>query len=254
MKKIKTKLYIGLGLMLIITSTLFLIGMNLSERIAKDSEKILKNNYATVGYTVEMLNTLEEIYSTFLITQINVERNVKSEVEYNQTLDSLKKIFEFNLTLQQGNITEKGEQNLVNSLTTNYHKFIKSIITNNKSESLNIVTLNYLHTKDYLTNIYKLNFNIIEDKNKVAQDEAFRLLNIQKEAMLLGFFVYAILFVFLPMIILNPIDKLSETLIDFYKEYFDKDIIIKEDNEIKVLSEIFDKVVHEFKEKREEEK
>ncbi|MFO7829811.1 MAG: hypothetical protein R6V23_14395 [Bacteroidales bacterium] len=245
MKKIKTKLYIGLGIMMLITATLFQISMSLSDRIAKDSENILKNNYATVGYTVEMLNLLDEINNVYLQKIIDIELNNE---DYQQLVDSLSTTFNQYLELQQNNITEKGEKNFVNSLTNAYKKFINSI-KNPDISSTDVIAMNYQYTKDYLLNIYRLNFDIIEDKNNKAQAEAIRLLNIQKEALLFGFFVFAILFIFLPILILGPIDKLSNKLVSFYKSYFDKEIIIKEDNEIKALAKIFDKVVDEFKKK-----
>lgn len=245
MKKIKTKLYIGLGIMVLITAILFQISMNLSDRIAKDSENILKNNYATVGYVVEMLNVLDDIYNIY---QQKIANTDPDNEYYQIFIDSLNTTFNQYLELQQKNITEKGEQNFVNSLTNAYKKFFNSV-KNPDVSSNDAIALNYQYTKDYLLNIYRLNFEIIEEKNNKAQAEAIRFLHIQKEALLFGFFVFAILFIFLPTLILGPIDKLSNKLVSFYKSYFDKEIIIKEDNEIKALSEIFDKVVDEFKKK-----
>lgn len=245
MKKIKTKLYIGLGIMVLITAILFQISMSLSDRIAKDSENILKNNYATVGYTVEMLNLLDDIYNIYQQRLVNTELDNE---DYQIFVDSLNTAFNQYLELQQNNITEKGEQNFVNSLTNAYKKFINSV-KNPDVSSTDAIALNYQYAKDYLLNIYRLNFEIIEDKNNKAQAEAIRLLNVQKEALMFAFFVFAMLLIFLPSLILGPIDKLSNKLVSFYKSYFDKEIIIKEDNEIKALSEIFDKVVDEFKKK-----
>jgi len=178
--KIKTKLILGMGLLLALITLLSVIGSRQVTVLSNDTENILVDNYNTLDYARKMLVILDEL----------------------PTDSSTIGKFEINLKQQQNNITEIGEKELTDKLAQDVER-LKS---------------NYNHTSTYallrkdLTDLMFLNMLAIERKSNIAKVTA-------KESTwwiaITGTFCFIIaftLFVNLPGSIANPIKELTASI------------------------------------------
>ena len=103
---------------------------------AKEEEAILKDNFNSIVYTKDMLKTLSNT------NDANVDFT----------------LFEKSLKLQQNNITEKGEKELTDDLTSEFN--------NLKSDRHSAVIIASI--REYLYKIMELNMKAMEEKSGVA--------------------------------------------------------------------------------------
>jgi signal transduction histidine kinase len=105
----------------------------------------------------------------------------------------------------------------------------------------------YLTLRSRVVSIYNLNISELERKNVLIEDSALRISNIHQKIGIIGLTILAIFIILIPLFIINPINKLSNRMITFYKTNFNKDIEIKANHELEKLEEIFEKIVIEAK-------
>jgi two-component system, NtrC family, sensor histidine kinase KinB len=98
--KIKSKLFLGIGLLLIMIALLTVLSIVFVSKLSSDTKNILVANYNTLNYSRQMMNALNS----------GIEK---------QTAQAY---FQENLSLQQVNITEVGEKELTTKLTADYEK------------------------------------------------------------------------------------------------------------------------------------
>ncbi len=124
MKRIKIKLWVGLGTIFMLSFLLFVFNLISNQSISLKSKSLLEDNYASAKYTFDMLKIVDDMNTvvlegSYLITDPG-EFYVISE-----KLKDLNEDFQEKLKLQKQNITENGEQKLTESLEHDYEFFIK---------------------------------------------------------------------------------------------------------------------------------
>ncbi|MBN1181291.1 MAG: hypothetical protein JXB49_03320 [Bacteroidales bacterium] len=244
MKKIKTKLMFGILLVFIISYLIFMLNISSNHLVISKSESMLKDNYPSVKYSFSMLNDLDEINNLLVEINIGVSREAK--------IDSLLKDFKTKLTLQNSNITETGEEQLTKVMNVNFLDFEKSIYDELYISNYPTYREKYLNLRQYILNIFYLNTKLLEEKNIEIKKEAVKIVNIQKNVGIVGLTILCILLVVLPMFVINPIDKLTKRMMDFYKTNFKKEIFIESNHELEKLEELFEKVVMEVNKNKED--
>jgi CHASE3 domain sensor protein len=169
----------------ILFSFLFLFGVTViitgasayyANRTSNISKVILKDNYNSVVYTKDMLKALS------FANDANV-------IDFG--------LFEKSLKLQQNNITEKGEKELTDSLTSQFTKL--------KSDPHS--TLLVAAVRDYLYKVMELNMNALETRSREANHSAQLFFNY--------FLVSIILFVIIAVVLVVKFRPPSEN--DKYK-------------------------------------
>ncbi len=253
MKKIKTKMMFGIALIFIVSYLILLFNFGANQKISEQSKSLLEDNYTSVKYCFDMLRIIDEIHSAYnevLINKTKVDTcNIKKIA-----INSNKLFSEFDslLTLQMNNITEKGEQYLSQSLKTSYNK-IKTLANDSiKNFNYEVYKLLYTNAKQNILDIHDLNSVLLEQKNKDIKHSAVSTMNTQKNVGIIGLTILGILIVFIPWILIRPIDKLTYRMIEFYKQNFNQTIEIKANHEIEKLEEMFKKIVLEFNKKKEQ--
>jgi NtrC-family two-component system sensor histidine kinase KinB len=178
--KIKTKLTLGIGLLLALITLLSAIGSRQVTVLSNDTENILVANYNTLDYARKMLVVLDEIPADS---------------------SSISK-FEINLEKQQNNITETGEKELTDKLAQDLERL---------KANYNYSPVYSILRKD-LTDLMFLNMLAIERKSNIAKVTA-------RESTwwiaITGTFCFLIaftLFVNLPGSIANPIRELTASI------------------------------------------
>jgi len=169
--KIEKKASIGLSLFFIIIFGLSIITTNYVKQLADNSRTILKDNYESVKYSINMLKALNEIHSLFT-DQLVLGATDKLNQQYVQgKYLGAKKLFDDNLALQEQNITENDEKLLLKDLKLNYEKYIvsfKGITEGGLPYSVSdfaVLKPRYEKIRDYILDIYSINMSAIVEKN-----------------------------------------------------------------------------------------
>lgn len=178
--KIKTRLYLGIGLLFILIVLLAFFAVRQINSLATASENIIKDNKETIAYTQNMLRILSEI---------------------DQNKDDLD-IFENFLALQQKNITETGEKELTEKLSVS---FLQLKANPNDKEAL-------LAVQTYLFEIWEINLNAIDRKSAIAKATATKSISLITILSLFCFIISLLLFIVLPGNISNPIRELTRSI------------------------------------------
>ena len=178
--KIKLKLLLGIGLLFAMIALLTALSNIFINKLSGDTKNILVANYNTLDYSRKMLMALNN-------GVFNQEQS---------------KLFEENLHEQQNNITEEGEKELTDKLTTDFK--------NLKQSFEDTIFLRFLH-KD-ITDIMLLNMQAIQRKSDVAQSTAdSSILWVTLTGTICFIIALTILFN-LPGNIANPIKELTTSI------------------------------------------
>jgi two-component system, NtrC family, sensor histidine kinase KinB len=178
--KIKTKLYLGVGLLFILIALLAFFAVKKINLLASASANIIKDNKETIAYTQSMLKALSEI---------------------NQDKDALS-IFESYLVKQKKNITEVGERELTEKLSVSFQQLKTS--PDDKVALLNV--------QSYLFEIWEINLNAIDRKSAIAKQTAKKSIFLIRFTSAFCFIISLLLFIILPGNITNPIQELTRSI------------------------------------------
>ncbi|MBN2820673.1 MAG: hypothetical protein JXP36_16995 [Bacteroidales bacterium] len=247
-RKIRTRMTIGIILVALVAFIVSMVNISSNQGMVNKSQSLLKDNYPSVKYSFAMLNILDELNDELLhrkITQMDSLLNDSNEINDSLSLSS----FRQNLHLQQNNITEPGEKELTESLEKAFNKYEKSVQDKEYLKNLLLFSEKYKSLREDILSIHKLNVTLLESKNEQIKSSAITILNIQQKVGLIGLTVLCVLIILLPLMLINPINNLSEKMIDFYKSHFNKEIEIEANHELEKLEEIFEKIVMESKAK-----
>lgn len=178
--KLKTKVALGgffLFALLILVAALSFYYLN---RLSEESKGIVKDNYETLNYSMDMLNELDAMGGK------------DSVAAYNN--------FEKNLRLQENNITEPGEKEFTDSLRQSFQRSRHQ----EKFDSTPALI------RKNITRIIQVNLQAIDKKNKAAQassQSAKTIITICLTVCLLVGFTFLFNF---PSLIASPVASLTE--------------------------------------------
>jgi NtrC-family two-component system sensor histidine kinase KinB len=173
-----------LSLFFIIIFGLSIISTNFVTQLADNSKTILKDNYESVKYSINMLKALNEIHSLFTDQLVMGANDTLNQTYVQSTYLKAKKSFDENLALQKQNITEKNEESIVKDLKLNYEKYIVSFtgITGGglpySVSDFAVLKPRYEKIRDYILNIYLINMSAIVEKNDNAVEKAEQIVKL----------------------------------------------------------------------------
>jgi len=244
MKKIRPKLMTGILSIFLVAFIVILINIGANQTVLNKSHSLLKNNYPSVKYTFEMLRLIERVNAELLFFHHSISDSIPAETNLLAIKEYLSE-FDNNLKLQMNNITEPGEKELSESLKKALFRFKQSISKMEFENDLNAYQEKYFNLREYILNIHDMNISLLETKNEEIEKSAIRVLSLQKNVGIIGLTILAIFILIIPLILLNPIHKLTERMINFYRTNFNKEIVIESAHELEKLEEIFEKIVLE---------
>lgn len=205
--KIKVKLFLGIGVLFAMIIVLILLSSFFINRLTNDTRNILVANYNTLDYARKMEIALND----------------------NIMLPENTKLFLDNLKEQELNVTEVGEQELTDSLSTHFTQLMRS---NADSASVKLV-------RDDISNLMLLNMQAIQRKGTIAEqtsrNSVFWVAIIGTLCFLIGF----IMFVNLPGNIANPIKELTESIKQVAARDYSRRVHFQERNEFGELAASF---------------
>jgi PAS domain S-box-containing protein len=165
-----------------------------------------------------------------------------------------KKLFEKNLLLQKGNITEPGEDNIVNKVIVSYQQFISlDDSLNHLQNYISISQLDELKSKynvaaASIKEIYNLNMVAIFRKNSIANRTADNVSLYMAIAATASILLTIIFILYFPSYITSPIRELTQKIEDISNKKYDQRINIQSNNEFSTLATAFNKMALKLKE------
>lgn len=244
MRKIKTKLMIGIGIIFLISYSIMMVSMGTNQSIVNKSDSLLTSNYASLKHTFHMLRLLNDV-------NVIVAQGLSEDSVAGQTLRIIEKLeaFEEPLDLQVDNITEPGELQLTNNLRKSFDAYRHYLVAREQPFFWNEYNRLFREVREEILEIYQMNAESLEEKNDDIREHAERVLSLQKNVGITGLALLSALLIFLPLYLLRPIDHLTWKLKDVYEKGFNKQVNLKKGHELKQLEEIVEKIVIEMKNK-----
>ncbi|MAN04112.1 MAG: hypothetical protein CMI36_10720 [Owenweeksia sp.] len=207
--KVKTKITLGLVFLFSVIVVLGIITIHYLNLLTNQNQNLLRENYQSLEYTHELLNSLNDIRNSF-------EPDDNSRVTLNKVdfkLQSSIARFEESLEKQRGVSKEEGEIQLVNEVQNEFEAL---------KEYLEVT-----RTKDYyfekllpvledlslnIDQIYRLNEQTINHRTQMAEATADRVIYT-----VAGIIVFCILIAFsfmvrFPSYVAEPVDKFSTAI------------------------------------------
>lgn len=213
---IKTKLYLGLGLLfalIIIVATMSVFYIN---ALKKDTNNILVANYNTLEYSRDMFISLDQLQ--------------QGQLSFDAFEESLKK--------QKMNVTEPGEHEITESIAREI-KLLKEM-----PQSAQLILL----IRQEITQLMRINMNAIQRKSTIANETAeLAIIRISITATIC-LIVALVLLVNLPGNIANPIRKLTESIKEIANQNYKERVRFKSSTEFDQLAKSFNTMAEKLEE------
>lgn len=168
--KLKTKLTVGIGFLFLIIFVLVIFSSYFVQKLSQKSDLILKNNYNSIIYSKNMVNSLDDMKAVVeqFIYRPGQEKGISGH--YLKIFEAGQIEFEANLKAENNNITEIHEQDFVNTLNTQYHLFLQlclQIKQGSRSSGLyfNEFLPAYEKMRSSINSIYEVNLQAVERKS-----------------------------------------------------------------------------------------
>lgn len=214
--KLKTKLTLGIGFLFIVILVFGILSIVSINLLKSDSAKVLKNNHETLMYCNNILKALDEVKTN------------------KSAIDSI----EVNLSKQEKNITEPGEQEATSLLRKNFEE-----LKANPNDSSN-----YPEIRQSLQIINALNQDAIMRKNEVAENTAQNAttwLTIIFSILTLVAFTLVVNF---PSVISKPVRALSDGISEIANKNYKARIRLQQHDEFGTLADAFNQMAEKLQE------
>ncbi|MEO6233287.1 MAG: ATP-binding protein [Ferruginibacter sp.] len=214
--KIKSKLFLGIGFLFAMIGLLTVLSIIFINKLSADTNNILVANYNTLDYSRKMINALN-----------NGIEKPPSQKEFIE-----------NLAKQQTNVTEVGERELTNKLSSDFNLLNLS----------NSDTALYKAVQRDVTDIMLLNMQAIQRKSNVAQNTADASIFWVTIAGTICF-LFALTMLFnLPGNIANPIKELTTSIKEIAAQNYSRRVHFEQHNEFGELASSFNTMAQKLEE------
>lgn len=235
---IKTKLYIGLGLLALVIVMLWSSSLIFINILAENSSAIIRNNNRTVSYMQNMEQALTHVHL------IASEKFEDEQLTLNKgNVDSLKKQLFASLKSQQQNITEEGEADLSNQLQERLLKYFEQFDRFHASSSdldpYQEMAENYSEIQDLLAQITYLNLDAIHQKNERAQQTASNVILYMTIIGIVSTLLALGLLIKYPNYIIDPIRELIDRIKKIADQNYDQQLEFETGDEYEELAKAF---------------
>ena len=211
---LKTKLSLGIGFLFVIIFTVAGICSYYIQKLSRESDNILKNNYHSLVYTKNMLQALDDMNTAVGNSIFNPAMANKASDYYVKTFESARNAFDLNLKEENSNITEIHEKDYVEQLNTTYALYLNlSRQIKNGAGSTEVYFSGllpaYEKLRQAIRNINDVNMQAIERKNKLAQQDAARIISTMAIIVSISVLLAFGYFWYFPFYVSNSISYLS---------------------------------------------
>lgn len=238
MKSLKTKIYIALISLSVLILSLGLFGSSFISRLAEDSRSIIQDNYNSIEYVENMSVAVDRIYELYIDhfysggpgrTAFPAEKYKKAVAQFTEGLKN-----------EANNITESGEYELSEQLTTEFQEFVTltSGITANKPTAASINELDHKRSELHrlLSDIQQINMYAIKHKSQRADDTAGRVSVYMMLTGTLAVLFSLLLLYYFPGYLLRPLYELTSKIKEVAKGRYNQKLNISSKDEIGELA------------------
>lgn len=237
---IKSKLYIGIGLLAGFVVLLWISGSIFINTLAENSGAVIQDNIRSVTYAQQMEQALSDIY-TAQVTG-NAEEN-----SYDRAVNKFDNI----LRKQEANITETGEEKLTNHLRKNYGNLLTRFqsVRNADTETISQqLSAAYQQLHQNLSQLTTMNVDAIHRKNNAAQKTASNVTIYMSAIGALCSVLGIIMLIRFPSYIVNPIRELINRIKDIANHNYDQTLEFHTGDEYEELAVAFNQMATKLQE------
>ncbi len=245
--KLKTWILLGYVLMALIVAVLSGFSIYFINRLNNASEKILKDNYASIEAANHLIDNLDRIDNSRALLLSTVEKDrISSKEEFEGAVDRFNK----NLRIAEGNITEPGEGDLVKSLRNEYEKYIYMLQVQDSSKFAQVyyseLLPQYRIVKSKCYALLKINEDAMlsksEQSKKISENTEIWMLVIAG----LSILIVIIAVVKIPGTVINPILELTKKVEAISEKKYTERLEVKSENELGNLAASFNKMAEKL--------
>jgi PAS domain S-box-containing protein len=248
---IKSKLYIGIGLLAGFVFLLWMSGSIFINTLAENSGVIIRDNIRSVTYAQQMEQALNDLYTTPVIALGN--GNISNSTEnnsYNQAVQQFENI----LSKQEANITETGEKELTTNLRKNYENLLTSLQSTLSTDPNTVETINqrispaYQRLQQNLSQLTNMNVDAIHRKNDTAQQTASNVTIYMSAIGALCTVLGILILVQFPGYIVDPIYELIRRIKQIANHNYDQRLEFQTGDEYEELAVAFNQMATKLQE------
>ena len=248
MKTIKSKISIGLIFLFAVILLLSILGILFINKLAQKSRGSIIDNYSSVDYAINMINSLED---TYLFQINNIQSKISDSIAIHNYLNS-KNYFEKNLLLESNNITEKNEAEYVNRLQSSYRNYLNNYKELENKPKINDKDLtmfkdNYISVKTIIMDIYKLNMDAINRNTNNIQTTADNVIIYMSIVAVVSILITLFFIFTFPSKIVEPVKELTEKIKSISDRNYDQKLDINTKDELGELSTAFNIMAERLK-------
>jgi signal transduction histidine kinase len=240
---LKQKLYIGFGFFFLMVILLWVISGYVINDLANRSEAMLKENYQTVESASALMSGIDEMKNQQTHFYFDGQQ-IFDENAYQQQLTLIDK----HLSAIRNNITEPGEEALVNQLDSTYLQYVNVFNRHCKSNDggasifFSELLPKYQQTREMVASLSRMNMAAIIHKNNLLKNNAQHAFVILSVIGLFCFFV-SVLFIWrYPNKIVNPIRQLITGIREIALKNYEQRLTVNSRDELQQLAEEFNQM------------
>jgi hypothetical protein len=221
--KLKVKLSLGLGFLFFIIFALAFFCSYYVNKLSRDAESILKDNYDSLVYSRNMISALDDMGTSISSSIFNPNEDKKITGYYLQLFETGRVEFEKNQNAEKGNITEIHEKEYVDALNSNYDIFLALCDrvrkgTGNTSMYFNEVLPCYEKLKQSIKSIYDINMQAVVRKSQITKHDSANVIMYMAIAASLCIILAFGYFWYFPFYVSNTISYLSNRMAELLKK------------------------------------
>ncbi|MGA2977728.1 MAG: hypothetical protein ABSF77_20705 [Spirochaetia bacterium] len=219
---LRSKLTVGLGFLFVIILAITVYSSLQIEKLSKEANTILRDNYDSLVYCKNMLIAIDDINLT-VSNKIFGPNQKKTSVYDSNLFEQSKSSFENSLNAEKNNITEVSEKEYVDALSESYVRYLNLYLQiiqkgGNSTQYFGDVIPTYSSVRSSIVKINDLNMQAVERKSQLTGHDAGNMIIsmavIGTICILLAFFY----FWYFPFYVSNTVSVLAKKM----KELFQK--------------------------------
>ena len=219
---LKTKLSLGIGFLFVIIFAVAGFCSYYIQKLSRESDNILKNNYQSLVYTKNMFQALDDMNTAISYSIFNSATADKSSDYYVKTFESARAAFDRNLKEENSNITEIHEKEYVEQLNSTYDLYLSLSLQIKKGTRSTEIFFNellpaYEKLRQTIRDINDVNMQAIVRKNELARQDAARMISTMAIIVAIALLLAFGYFWYFPFYVSNSISYLSDKMQDLLK-------------------------------------
>ncbi len=248
--RMKSKITYGLGFLFLLLFLVCGFSIYFFSKLSSDAKAIIKDNYQSVEYSYQMLNSVEKLNEKMILYNLGSpdSRNQMKDNFINSSGVYLNEM-DKNLKAEEANITEQNEYGYFISLKSNYNQ-IKQMIKTLSEEPANSQPIEMSQWLSLVDNIrtdihriYQVNMKAILNKSDLAKKESEHINSAMAAIITVCFILALFYYLYFPYYISNTLVEISNRMKAIIKNNFSTKMDIRVNDEFGEITESFDKLV-----------